>query len=172
MNSSSTLDYQYWIFFSSNPHKKVYQKFQKLSMVANRPVSSIITHTLSVQEVWGSIPGSVKSAQCRQQLAIVATFLWSCVAQTPSRGYGPATRYKLRRNAASIIKIGFIGFDYRWVSSNKTYNWSFCTVEIGRAVFFPFIRSPHSMKNNWKPFRRQMFPIAKLLSENKISTFN
>ena len=45
--------------------------------------------TLSVREVWGSIPGPVKSAQCRQRLATVATFLRSCVAQALSRGDGP-----------------------------------------------------------------------------------
>ena len=53
----------------------------------------------------GSNPGSVKSAQCRQRLAIAATFLWSCVAQTLSRGIG--LRHTLRRDTASIdlIKI-------------------------------------------------------------------
>ena len=52
-------------------------------------VSSVAKRTLSVREVWGSIPGPVKSTQCRQRLATVATFLRSCVAQTLSRGDGP-----------------------------------------------------------------------------------
>ena len=52
-------------------------------------VSSVAKRTLSVREVWGSIPGPVKSAQCRQRLATVATFLRSRVAQALSRGDGP-----------------------------------------------------------------------------------
>ena len=31
------------------------------------PISSVLKHTLSVREVWGSIPGPVKSAQCRHR---------------------------------------------------------------------------------------------------------
>ena len=49
-------------------------------------VSSLAKRTLSVREVWGSIPGPVKSTQCRQRLATVATFLPSSVAQALSRG--------------------------------------------------------------------------------------
>ena len=52
-------------------------------------VSSVAKRTLPVREVWGSIPGPVKSAQCRQRLATVAAFLRSCVAQALSRGDGP-----------------------------------------------------------------------------------
>ena len=52
-------------------------------------VSSVAKLTLSVREVLGSIPGPVKSAQCRQRLATVAAFLRSCVAQALSRGDGP-----------------------------------------------------------------------------------
>ena len=63
----------------------------------NRPVSSVAKRTLSVREVWGSIPGPVKSAQCRQRLATVATFLRSCVAQALSRGDGP--HHSLRASA-------------------------------------------------------------------------
>ena len=47
----------------------------------NRPVSSVAKCTLSVREAWGSTPRPVKSAQSRQRLATVATFLRSCVAQ-------------------------------------------------------------------------------------------
>ena len=51
--------------------------------------NSVAKRTLSVREVWGSIPGPVKSTQCRQRLATVATFLRSCGAQALSRGDGP-----------------------------------------------------------------------------------
>ena len=49
----------------------------------------VAKRTLSVREVWGSIPGPVKSTQCRQRLATVATFIRSCVAQMLSRGDEP-----------------------------------------------------------------------------------
>ena len=52
-------------------------------------VSSVAKRTLSVREVWGLIPEPVKSAQCRKRLAIVATFLRSCVAQVLSHRDGP-----------------------------------------------------------------------------------
>ena len=52
-------------------------------------VCSIAKRTLSVREVWDSISEPVKSTQCRQRLATVATFLRSCVAQGLSRGDGP-----------------------------------------------------------------------------------
>ena len=52
-----------------------------------------------MREVWGSIPGPVKSAQCRQRLATAATLLRSCVAQTLSRGDGP--RHSLHASAYS-----------------------------------------------------------------------
>ena len=42
-------------------------------------VSLVVEHTISVQEIWGSIPSPVKSAQCRQRLATVATFLRSII---------------------------------------------------------------------------------------------
>ena len=58
-------------------------------MLTGPAVSSVAKRTLSVREVWGSIPGPVKSTQCRQRLATVATFLRSCVAQALSRGDGP-----------------------------------------------------------------------------------
>ena len=68
-------------------------------------VSSVAKRTLSMREVWGSIPGPVKSSQCRQRLATVATFLRSCTAQALSRGDGSTTRYTLRRNTVSMMKI-------------------------------------------------------------------
>ena len=65
--------------------------------VCNQPVSSVAKCTLSVRKVCGSIPGPVKSTQCRQRLATVAMFLRSCVAQARSRGDGP--RYSLHVSA-------------------------------------------------------------------------
>ena len=62
-------------------------------------VSSVAKRTLSVREGWGSILWLVKSAQCRQQLAIVATFLGSCVTQAISRGDG--SRHSLHASAYS-----------------------------------------------------------------------
>ena len=63
-------------------------------MIINRKVSPtvssvVVKHTLSMREVWGSIPGPDKSAQCRQRLATAATFLWSCVVQALNRVDGP-----------------------------------------------------------------------------------
>ena len=52
-------------------------------------VSSVAKRTLSVREVWGSIPGPAKSVQCRQRLATAVTFLRRCIAQALSRGDGP-----------------------------------------------------------------------------------
>ena len=66
-----------------------YDVFGILIRSCRPAVSSVAKHTLSVQEVLGSIPEPVKSAQCRQQLATVAAFLRSCVAQALSRGDGP-----------------------------------------------------------------------------------
>ena len=60
-------------------------------------VSSVAQRTLSVREVWGSIPGPVKSAQRRQRLATAATFLRSCVAQALRGGDGP--RHSLHASA-------------------------------------------------------------------------
>ena len=68
---------------------KATEKILRSYVVETPAVSSVAKRTLSVREVWGSIPGPVKSAQCRQRLATVATFLRSCVAQALSRGDGP-----------------------------------------------------------------------------------
>ena len=54
----------------------------------NRQVSSVAKRTLSVKEVWGSIPEPVNSTQCRQRLAIIATFLRRCVIQALNGGDG------------------------------------------------------------------------------------
>ena len=77
--------------FTKDPPKiqtKNFLKFYKISKT-QPAVSSVAKRTLSVREVLGSIPGPVKSAQCRQRLATVATFLRSCVAQALSREDGP-----------------------------------------------------------------------------------
>ena len=58
-----------------------------LIIIDDRPVSSFVKYTPSVWDVWGSITGPVKSTVSRR-LAIVATFLWRCVAQALSRGDG------------------------------------------------------------------------------------
>ena len=63
--------------------------FRVFSLALAPAVSSVAKRTISVREVWGSIPGPVKSTQCRQRLATVATILRSCVAQALSRGDGP-----------------------------------------------------------------------------------
>ena len=63
--------------------------FSRLCPIFSYIVSSVAKRTLSVREVWGSIPGPVKSTQSRQRLATVVTFLRSCVAQALSRGNGP-----------------------------------------------------------------------------------
>ena len=74
-------------------HSRIYSY-----LVRYKPaVSSVAKRTLSVREVWVSIPRPVKSTQCRQGLATVATFLRSCVAQALSRGDGP--RYSLHASA-------------------------------------------------------------------------
>ena len=58
---------------------------------------------MSVME---SIPGPVKSdtvwPTSRHRYTAI---LQSCIAQAISRGDGPDTRYRLRRNTASIVKI-------------------------------------------------------------------
>ena len=60
-------------------------------------VSLVAKRMLSVPEVWGSIPGPVKLAQCRQRLATAAMFLRSCGAQALRRGDGP--RHPLHASA-------------------------------------------------------------------------
>ena len=65
--------------------------------------SSVAKRTSSKREVWEGFDSQpVKSAQCRQRLATVATFPRSYVTQTLSRR--DATRYTPRRNNKSIWK--------------------------------------------------------------------
>ena len=52
----------------------------------------LLSTWLSVREVWGSIRGPVKSAQCRQELATDSMFLWrrkEIVVQAQRNGDGP-----------------------------------------------------------------------------------
>ena len=48
------------------------KKIQRLLCIfhKNRPVSPVVKHTLSVREVWSSITGPVKSAQCRHRCEV------------------------------------------------------------------------------------------------------
>ena len=62
---------------------------------------------LSARELWGSNPGPVKSAECRQQLVTAATLFQNSVAQSLKRRDGAVTRYTLRCITTSIMKIGF-----------------------------------------------------------------
>ena len=59
-----------------------------------------------MREVWGSIPGPVKSTQCRQRLATAATFLRSCVAQALSRGDMP--RHSLHASAYERLNVSIL----------------------------------------------------------------
>ena len=71
---------------------QIIQQFLDFVLKASRyrpAVSSVAKRTLSVREVWGSIPWTVKSTQCRQRLATVAMFVRSCVVQALSRGEAP-----------------------------------------------------------------------------------
>ena len=71
-----------WVLLKLQPCCDVIKRlFLTAIMQGWKPaVSSAAKRTLSVREVWGSTPGPVKSTQCRQRLATVATFLRSCAA--------------------------------------------------------------------------------------------
>ena len=71
----------------------------------NRSASGVCKHVAIGTESLGfdSQAGEIGSASPTTPIAV--TFLWSCVAQVLSRIDGPATRYTLRRNPASIMKI-------------------------------------------------------------------
>ena len=58
-----------------------------------------------IQHEFNSQSGQI--GQSRQWLATAAMFLRSCVVQVSNRGIEPATRYTLRRNTASMMKVGF-----------------------------------------------------------------
>ena len=68
-------------------------------------VDKQLSASLSVQEVWGSNPGSVKSARNRQRFAIVATFFRCVLPKHYTAKMGAATRHTLRCNTTSIMKI-------------------------------------------------------------------
>ena len=67
-------------------------------------VSSVVELTLSVLEVWGSLPRSMKLGTASPSTC-AAMFRRSCVAQTRSRGDGPTTCCALGRSIAIIIMI-------------------------------------------------------------------
>ena len=63
---------------------------------------SCLAHRLSVRKVWSSIPGMVKSAQCRQRLATAATFLCYPKAQR----WAPVTFAKVgSQHSPSLLTI-------------------------------------------------------------------
>ena len=68
-------------------------------------VRVIVKYTLLVREVLRSIPGLVKLDTLHQRLAIVATFLRSCVAQMQTHVDVPETRHTHPRNFGSIMNI-------------------------------------------------------------------
>ena len=53
----------------------------------------------------GNLGFNSQAGQIGHNVATATTFFRSCVAQALSRVDGPATRYTLRLNTASIIKI-------------------------------------------------------------------
>ena len=80
------------IFLETNfipESKQLIEAKIKKKTIESPAVSSVAKCTLSVRQVWGLIFGLVKLTQCCQQLATVATFLGSCVAQALSRGDWP-----------------------------------------------------------------------------------
>ena len=75
-------------------------------MYKNRSVSSVVTSIGAEGVGFDSRTGHIGDrTQCRQRLATVATFPWSCVAQALSRSRGDGPRYTLWRNTTSIAKI-------------------------------------------------------------------
>ena len=71
-----------------NPTENAVKKNKFALIARNRPVSSVVKRTLSVREDLDSIPGSVKSAQCRQRLVTVVIRSSAAYALN-SRGDGP-----------------------------------------------------------------------------------
>ena len=76
----------------------------------NQPFSSAVERIVIDARGRGcnSLAGRIgHSVACRPQLVTAAVFLRSCVAQTLSRGDGPATRYTFRRvtSLRSVKKI-------------------------------------------------------------------
>ena len=67
----------------------------------NRPVSSVVKTSLSLREIWGSIPGPVKSDIMARHRCNVSSEL-CCPGLSAEKG--PSTRYTLRRINASRMK--------------------------------------------------------------------
>ena len=83
-------------------------KFGKKGGTIGRRVGTVVTISLLVPEVWGSIPAPVKSVTesptARHRCAIFSEFE-AVVAQTRAAEMGPATRYMMEGNTASIMKV-------------------------------------------------------------------
>ena len=70
--------------------------------------SAVVKRNVSAQEVWGSIPALVKSAQCRQVVngsPPLRSFFGAVLPRRLAAEMRFATHLTPRRNNASIIKI-------------------------------------------------------------------
>ena len=65
----------------------------------NNRLVQLLSTSLLVREVWGSIPGSVKSDTASSTTRYHCDV---CVVQTLGVEMGPATQYTFRRNSANI----------------------------------------------------------------------
>ena len=94
-----------------------------------------------MQGIKGLVTGPVELGTLRVTTA--ATFLQSCAAWVPGRVVGPAARNKLKRNTASVIKIGFflLTFLFREVVVNIIY--SVVKFSSNEKLSFVFEKSQH-----------------------------
>ena len=79
----------------SNAHRK-----EIASSIFGRKFSAVVQYNAIGA---GGLGFDSPAGQIGHGVANVATFLRSCVALVLSHGMGPATRYPLRRNTASIM---------------------------------------------------------------------
>ena len=70
-------------------------------------VSAVLNDTLQVREVWDSIPGPVKSDILANGSPPLLCFFGAVKLTRKATETDSATRYTLRRNTASIMKIWF-----------------------------------------------------------------
>ena len=66
---------------------------------------SVAKRTLSVREVWGSIPGPVKLHSVANDSPPLQRFFGAVMPRREAAEMSSATRYTLRHNTASIMKI-------------------------------------------------------------------
>ena len=87
------------------PENKIFthQMTDYTKATENGRLIQLISSWISVREVRGLLTWLVKSGQ--NGSPPLRRIFWSCVAQAPSRRDGHATRFTLRRNTASIMKI-------------------------------------------------------------------